>query len=110
MTESDDQRGALSITEILARFEADGYTEQFGARPGAKIMCFKCRVELDASQFVVRQLLRTEGSSDPAAMAAVAAIECPECGARGTIVLTYGPEAPTEDDEVLRALEDARHA
>jgi hypothetical protein len=72
-------------------------------------MCFKCRTELDASQFVVRDLLRTEGSSDPDAMAAVAAIECTACGARGTLVLTYGPEAPADDNEVLAALEDARH-
>jgi hypothetical protein len=108
VTNSDGDTSALTIVEILAKFEAEGYTDQMGARPGGKIMCFKCHMEMDASSFILRDLQRTEGESDPSDMAAVAAIECSACGARGTIVMAYGPEAPPEDDEVLAALIDGR--
>jgi hypothetical protein len=41
-------------------------------------------------------------------MAVVAAIICPHCGQKGTLVMHYGPEATPEEDEVLRDLEDRR--
>jgi hypothetical protein len=57
-----------------------------------------------ASAIVVHELRRLEGASDPADMLAVAAIACPACGTRGTLVLTYGPEATAGDDAVLSHL------
>jgi hypothetical protein len=41
-------------------------------------------------------------------MLAVCAVACPSCATRGTLVLTYGPEATPEDDDVLEQLDDAR--
>jgi hypothetical protein len=38
----------------------------------------------------------------------VCAVACPNCGTRGTLVLTFGPESTREDDEVLELLDDAR--
>jgi hypothetical protein len=41
-------------------------------------------------------------------MLAVVGLACPHCGALGTAVLGFGPEATAIDDEVLSSLEDAR--
>jgi anti-sigma regulatory factor (Ser/Thr protein kinase) len=97
-----------TITESLAELEREGYNAQFGAREAGQVLCFTCRRESHATEVALRHLFRTEGASDPDDMTAVAALSCPRCGARGTIVLTYGPEAPSDDAEVLRLLHDAR--
>lgn len=53
-------------------------------------------------------LRRLEGASDPDDMLAVVAVQCPECGRRGTVTLGYGPAASPPDGDVLRALDDRR--
>ncbi len=40
-------------------------------------------------------------------MLAVVAVECPNCGLRGSLVLNYGPTATAEDTAVLLGLGDA---
>ena len=56
-------------------------------------------------------LHRLEGASDPEDEAVVAALECPACGAWGTIVLSYGPQSSAEDAAVLANLiDDRRHS
>jgi hypothetical protein len=61
-----------------------------------------------AEQLHLERLERLEGASDPDEMLAICAIECPKCGTRGTLVLTYGPESTDEDDQVLLRLTDTR--
>jgi hypothetical protein len=97
-----------TIAEAMQRLEAEGYTGQFAARDGATVLCFTCREESRATDVHLHELLRTEGVSDTADETAIAALTCPRCGARGTVVLTYGPEASADDAEVLRLLEDMR--
>src|SRR5439155_18865950 len=82
---------ARSLSEILAMYEAEGFTAQFGARPGGRIVCFSCRYEGPATDFELVSLARTEGASDPDDMLAVAALRCAKCGADGTLVMGYGP-------------------
>ena len=101
---------ATTLAESLQRFEAEGYDAQFAAREGGNVICFSCRAESPASSVELQGLIRTEGASDPADMTAVAALVCPQCGVRGTVVLHYGPDATTEDDDVLRLLDDQRGA
>lgn len=67
-------------------------------------MCFTCRNESDAASFVVTDLSRTEGVSDPDDMLVVVALTCPRCQTKATVVLGYGPEAAEDDAEVLRSL------
>ena len=93
-----------SLGEILAMYEADGFTAQLGTRPGGRIVCFGCRFEGPADEFELVSLSRTEGASDPDDMLAVAALRCPKCNASGTLVLNYGPEAGEDDVDVLRRL------
>ncbi|MBV8304525.1 MAG: hypothetical protein JOZ04_09970, partial [Acidimicrobiia bacterium] len=99
MTYASDAR---SLAEILAMYEADGFTSQLGARAGGRILCFACRFEAPAEDFELVSLSRTEGVSDPDDMLAVAALRCPSCQCQGTLVLNYGPEAGEEDVDVLK--------
>jgi len=103
-----DETFGLTLADALARFEAEGYTAQFGAVEGGVVRCYACHVDTPASEIELDELCRVEGSSDPDDMVAVAAVTCPNCGCKGTIVLKYGPEASLEDSEVLAALADHR--
>jgi hypothetical protein len=86
-------------------YEGDGFTAQFGARPGGQIICFSCHFEAPAEEFELVSLSRTEGASDPDDMLAVAALRCAQCEASGTLILNYGPEATEDDVAVLQRLE-----
>ena len=97
-----------TILEVLGDLEAQGFTGQFVPRDGAQVECIACHKLSPADETVLRSLERLEGASDPDDMVAVVGLECPHCGARGTAVLTYGPEAPLLDAEVLQSFEDAR--
>ena len=99
-------RDAETITEVLAEFAADGFDGQFVQledEPG-NLMCAACKTTSHARAFGSNQLRRLEGASDPDDMLAIAAVVCPSCGARGTLVLNYGPMGGTADDAILREL------
>lgn len=98
----------LTVQEVVARYEGLGYEGQFGARLGGEVMCFTCREPSPAGRVALHRLGRVEGPTDPAAEVAVAAVECPRCKAKGTLVLAYGPSAPAEDGDVLAQLSDRR--
>jgi len=98
------QGEAVTLLSVLDHFAALGFTGQFDAQAGAVVRCLTCRRGTGAPGMDVEDLRRLEGASDPSDMLAVAAMRCPHCGARGTLVLNYGPEATSEDDEVLQAL------
>ena len=44
----------------------------------------------------MQHTFRFEGDTDPGDEAIVLGVECPECGIRGIIVSSYGPEASPE--------------
>ena len=88
----------------MSEYEAAGFAGQAGSRPGGRLLCFSCRTESDASSFLVTDMRRTEGVSDPDDMLAVVALTCPQCKTQATVVLGYGPEATEDDSEVLRCL------
>ncbi|MGH9178278.1 MAG: hypothetical protein ACRD0N_06965, partial [Acidimicrobiales bacterium] len=94
-----------TLVEVIRRLEERGYTSQMAAETGCLIRCFTCRADSPASQVHLDALRRTEGASDPADMAAIAAVRCPDCGAKGTLVLKYGPGATPEESDVLCCLD-----
>ena len=96
-----------TLGEILATLEAAGFTGQMAARPAGHILCLTCRQESPAADFDLQAMRRTEGASDPDDMLAVAALVCPRCGARATVVLGYGPDADPDESDVLAALGNA---
>lgn len=98
----------LSIVEVLANDERRGFVGQFSCRPDGVVRCHACKSDEPAVQAPVLAMHRLEGASDPSDQAIVAALECPACGALGTVVLSYGPEASAEDSAVLQQLLDDR--
>jgi hypothetical protein len=97
-------RDASTLAEIVDGFGRDGFTGSFRSDPGARVACLTCRAVVEGSTLRPASMRRLEGASDPADMLAVAALVCPVCAARGTLVLGYGPDASPEDSDVLSAL------
>lgn len=96
----------LTLTEALRLLENEGYAGQFIAREGGVLECTNCRTRTHARDMAgEHRLVRIEGASDPADMIAVAALTCPSCRTKGTVVLSYGPEASVEDADILRCLD-----
>src|SRR5688572_26043175 len=77
-----------TLTELLGQFADAGFVGEFEvAGGGTTLRCLTCNEETRASEIPQHTIRRLEGASDPADMAAVAAVTCPRCGARGTLVL-----------------------
>lgn len=91
----------------LSRLESQGYTADFRAE-GGMLRHLGDDHLMDPETLLVREVARFEGASDPDDMAAVFALECPECGVRGTYVVAFGPEMAAEDAEVVPKLPDGR--
>lgn len=92
------------MLEMIEELEKSGYTGQFSVSQESKLHCLSCETEVEPESIEPESFLRVEGASDPDDMAAVAAITCPKCATKGTVVLKYGPEASPEDAHVLSAL------
>lgn len=107
-TTPDNATDATPMGEALKRFEAEGFTGQLAAMEGGVVVCYSCHEKTPAGEMELAALIRTEGASDPDDMTAVAAVTCPHCDAKGTLVVHFGALAPPEHDDVLRALEDRR--
>jgi hypothetical protein len=106
--------GSETLTDVLAPSRtraSQGASHPLDARgvsDGASLRCEQCRQEFAAEQPDVTELRRLEGASDPDDMLAAIALECPRCGARGSLVVNYGPTATTEEAAVLVALREPR--
>jgi hypothetical protein len=94
-----------SMVAVLERLRADGYEAQFEPNDDGDLCCLTCGHCTSPSDVAVDELRRLEGASDPADMAAVLAVRCPNCGARGTSVVRYGPEADAGHAALLRHLD-----
>jgi hypothetical protein len=101
---------AQTLTDAVAALEAKGYTGQFRVLELARVQCLTCRREFAGTGAAIESLRRLEGASDPDDMLAVVALACPECGALGSLVLGYGPDASLEDSQLLLELQDERGA
>jgi hypothetical protein len=103
-----DVPDAVTVSELVARYEAQGYVMSFGVEPEGKLRCGACRTVSDAEDCHVDGMARAEGPSDPADMALVAVVRCPWCTVAGTLVVGYGPMASPEDSDVAALLSDER--
>jgi len=99
---------AQTLTTALHALERAGYAGQFKVLERARLQCLTCRGEFDGGDATIESLRRLEGVSDPADMLAVVGLTCPECDARGSLVLGYGPDASLEESQLLVALQDVR--
>ena len=95
--ESSDLR---TLTDVLHELEEREFRGQFVTRSGGQVECSSCHETYDASELDVDCQERLEGASDPADMMLVAGVACPRCGAKGAVILTYGPMASDDDAAV----------
>lgn len=100
--------GGLTLTDAIREYEARGYTGHFTPAAGGVVECQACGHKLRPDDVTMRSMRRIEGVSDPADMALVGALECPNCHERGTVTLAFGPHTPPEEAAILRGLEDLR--
>lgn len=94
-----------NIGDTLATLEDEGFRGQFVPEAGGKLRCLACGYRAEANRFTLHRLCRVEGASDPADMAAVAALECSRCHTKGTVALKYGADTDPDSADVLKVLE-----
>jgi hypothetical protein len=95
-----------TLVEVLAAFEADGFSGQFSATEDGKLRCYSCHRDLRPSRAEIVATRRLEGASDPDDMLMVLALNCPHCASAGTAVIAYGPESTPGESELLLGLEE----
>lgn len=97
-----------TMVSVIETFRERGFDADFFVTSESTVRCGACRHEIAPTELDVDVIRRMEGASDPADMAAILGLTCPSCGAKGTAVVKFGPEAGPEEDDVLRALDDHR--
>jgi hypothetical protein len=100
---------AITVTDILASYAAAGYNTEMRVTADASVHCHACGVDHPPRELLLDSVRRIEGASDPDDLQAVVALEC-VCGARGALVLAFGPGGAAEDADVFAALPDHREA
>jgi hypothetical protein len=101
------ETGGLTLVEALGVYEARGYLGQFGDTSEGKVRCFTCGSVSSSEGVHVDARLRIEGASDPADESIVCAVQCPNCSARGTLVLPFGSRVRFHDAAALSTLDNA---
>lgn len=96
------------LLEVVSELDELGFDGQFRAVEGSAIQCLTCRTTFPAGDAGSHGSTRLEGESDPADMILVVPVECPHCTVAGSLVLSYGPDAPAEDADVVVALDRTR--
>ncbi|MEO6125274.1 MAG: hypothetical protein ABIR32_16340 [Ilumatobacteraceae bacterium] len=107
-TPSSEPSDGTTLTEVLAAYATAGFTGSFSVTEDSTLQCHECEAVSEPATVEMASLRRLEGASDPDDMFAVVAITCPACSSTGTLILGFGPTAPAEDGDVLRALQDLR--
>jgi hypothetical protein len=105
----DAQRveGETSITEAIEGLRAAGYDGDFSV-DGTMVRCGPCGHRHEPADVVIREIVRIEGSTDPADESIVMGLTCSQCGKHGVLVAAYGPAADADEAAVLTALVDGR--
>ena len=90
---SDDD--PTTVTDAVVSLAAEGYGDDLRL-DGSVLHCNVCGTTHPADAAVVERVLRFEGPSDPADEAIVLGLRCPHCGAQGSLVSAFGPDADPE--------------
>lgn len=99
---------STTLVAVLAAMAAEGFAQDMFVTEEAQVRCGACHRDTAPADLALDRMRRLEGASDPADMAAVLGITCGHCGARGTAVVRFGPEAGPQDDELMLAIDDQR--
>jgi hypothetical protein len=91
-----------TVLEAVQALERDGYTATISIREGGTIRCGSCSGSHSLERALVDRVYRFEGTSDPDDEAIVLGLRCPQCDAKATLAMPFGPNA---DPAVLRRLQ-----
>ena len=97
-----------TLTEVLEDLRRLDFTNDVRVTPEGMLCCRVCEHCIAAQDMDLLHLRRVEGASDPADMAAVLGLRCVACGALGTAIVRFGPEASRGDEMVLQHVPDHR--
>lgn len=99
-----DPQPMETLSQAMERLRRDGYRASWRAEDGA-LVCGEDDQRHDPSTMTVDEVVRFEGASDPGDESALFALTAPS-GTRGLYEIAYGPDTPTDDLAVVRALPD----
>ncbi len=105
---SNEPGEQITVVELLAGYAAAGYDTEMFVTSESRVQCAACGKASAPADTEMNSLRRMEGASDPDDLQVVVALACANCGARGALVLGYGPNAASEDANVLFGLRDHR--
>ena len=92
-----------TVSEAIDKLRRQGYTIDFNLEEN----CIVCHGEkFDTADFVIADVYRYEGDSDPGDSAAVYALEKKDGTMRGILVTNYGANADTATAETLKRIEN----
>lgn len=94
-----------TLSEIITKLKAEGYTEDFNLKD-QYLAGQRSAIWLSPDEFVVDRHYRFEGNSDPDDEAVVYAISAPKFNLKGTLVNGYGIYSDAGADELVRALKE----
>jgi len=89
---SDTPEPPATVLDAVRMLEADGYGASFTLDADG-VHCGVCGADHLSERAEVVKVYRFEGESNPDDEAAVYALRCPACDAKGTLVTTFGPGA-----------------
>ena len=81
-----------TVTDAVALLARDGYGDDLRLGDSG-LDCSSCGTTHPTDLVEVDRVFRFEGPSDPADEAIVLGLRCPACGARGSLVSAFGPDA-----------------
>ena len=94
---------AETLSEVVAKLTAAGYTDDFRAESdGLRAVVAGCTHRPES--LTIDTVVRFEGMTNPDDEAVVFALRCGSHGTRGTYVSSYGPQMPALDAEMVRRL------
>jgi hypothetical protein len=96
-----------TLSEAVDRLRAAGYRDSFRAEAGG-IRALGADRLYAPEQLVIDEVVRFEGTSDPADEAILFALRADDGAVRGTFVSGYGPTIEPEKAELVRRLPAAR--
>ena len=94
-----------TLAQAVDRLTAEGYTDGFRAELGG-LRALAVDVLYQPEELSIGEVVRFEGSTDPADEAIVLALHCEKDGVKGTYAAAYGPATAALDAEMIRRLPD----
>ena len=98
-----DQNNYDTLSEAMNDLREKGYVEDFNLQKDS-IRCERLDKNIKPSEFIVDQMFRFEGMTNPSDNSALYAVSCPDENLKGLIADAYGTYADPMNMEMLQKL------